>query len=111
MLLMAQSNPELAFIWSEVGKLKMLDGKARFPKLFHLMAGLLTIPISNADAERGFSILRKMHTDQRSNLSQSTIIALMSIKFNADSSCYDAEIPPELLKKCKKATSVTLGKE
>ncbi|KAL5479441.1 hypothetical protein EMCRGX_G022965 [Ephydatia muelleri] len=32
-------------------------------------------------------------------------------KFNADSCCYDAEIPPELLKKCKKATSVTLGKE
>ena len=72
------------------------------------MAGLLTIPISNADAERGFSILRKKHTDQRSNLSQSTIIALMSIKFNADSYCYDAEIPPELLKKC---TLVTLGKE
>ena len=70
------------------------------------MAGLLTIPISNADAERGVSILRKIHTDQLSNLSQSTIIALMSIKFNADSCCYDAEIPPELLKKCKKATSV-----
>ena len=32
-------------------------------------------------------------------------------KFNADSCCYDAEIPPEQLKKCKKATSVTLGKE
>ena len=75
------------------------------------MAGLLTIPTSNADAERGFSITRKIHTDQRSNLSQPTIIALMSIKFNADSCCLDAEIPPELLKKCKKATSVTPGKE
>ena len=32
-------------------------------------------------------------------------------KFNADSYCYDAEIPPELQKKCKKATSVTLGKK
>ena len=64
------------------------------PRPFHLMAGLLTIPTSNADAERGFSILRKIHTDQRSNLSQSTIIALMSINFNADSCCYDAEIPP-----------------
>ena len=30
-------------------------------------------------------------------------------KFNADSCCYDAEIPPELLKKCKKATSVNEG--
>ena len=31
----------------------------RFPTLFKLMAGLLTIPCSNADAERGFSILNE----------------------------------------------------
>ena len=73
------------------------------------MAGLLSIPVSNANSERGFSILRKIHTDQRSNLSQSTIIALMSIKFNSDCCCHDAELPPELLQKCKKATLVTLA--
>jgi len=54
--------------------------------------GLLTIPTSNADSEWGFSILRKIHTDQRSQLSQSTIISLMKIKFNCDDCCYDTEI-------------------
>ena len=34
-----------------------------------------------------------------------------SIKFNSNSCCYDTELPPELLEKCKKATSVALGKQ
>ena len=74
-------KPRTGLFWSKVGKLMTLDGQPRFPKLFHLMTGLLCIPVSNADSERGFSILRKIHTGQRSNLMQSTIIALMSIKF------------------------------
>uniref|UniRef100_A0A1X7SHY9 HAT C-terminal dimerisation domain-containing protein n=1 Tax=Amphimedon queenslandica TaxID=400682 RepID=A0A1X7SHY9_AMPQE len=52
-----EMKPKTGFYWSEVGKIKTLDGKPRFLKLFHLMAGLLTIPVSNADSERGFSIL------------------------------------------------------
>ena len=60
--------------------MKRLDSEPKFPTLFKLMAGLLTIPCSNDDAERGFSILRKIHTDQRSNLDQSTIVAWMSLK-------------------------------
>ena len=68
------------------------------------MFGLLTIPCSNADAERGFSILMKMHTDQRSNLEQSAIISLMMMKFNCDSCCYDVTLNEDLLIKSKKAT-------
>ena len=105
-----EMKPKTGFYWSEVGKIKTLDGKPRFLKLFHIMAGLLTIPVSNADSEMGFSILRKIHTDQRSNLSQSTIISLMSVKMNSDCCCYDATVPQELLHKCRKATSVSLGK-
>ena len=51
--------------WYEVGNMKALDGDLRFPLLARLMAGLLSIPVSNADSEKGFSILRKIHTDQR----------------------------------------------
>ena len=40
----------------------------------------LTIPVSNADSERGFSILRKINTDQRPSLSQETLIALMTLE-------------------------------
>ena len=72
-----------------------------------LMAGLLAIPSSN---ERGFSILRKIHTDQRSNLDQSTVVALMSLKFNSDDCCHEVQFEQELLKTCKKATCIHLGK-
>ena len=75
--------------------MKTLDDKERFPLLFKLMAGLLSIPSSDADSERGFSVLRKMHTDQRSNLDLSTIVILMS--FNCDSCCFDGKLAEELL--------------
>ena len=89
--------------------MRSLDGKQRFPLLSKLMAGLLSIPSSNADSERAFSMLRKIHTDQRSNLDQSTLISLMSLKFNCDSCCYDTEFTQELLlSDCKKATLKSL---
>ena len=103
-------KPRPGPFWWEVSKMKTLLGELRFPNLAKLMAGLLSIPCSNADAERGFSILRKIHTDQRSNLDQSTIVSLMSLKFNSDSCCHDAELDEELLKNCKKATCKNLAK-
>lgn len=101
-------KPCAGSFWWKVSKIKTLDGELRFGTLSRLMVGLLTIPCSNADAERGFSILRKMHTDQRSTLSQNTIVSLMSVKFNSDphTCCFDAELSPELISKCKKATSL-----
>ena len=42
-------------------------------------------------------MLQKIHTDQRSKLSQSTIITLMSIKLNCEDCCIDAELPHDLL--------------
>ena len=91
--------------------MKTLDGELRFPLLFRLMAGLLTIPASNADSERGFSMLRKIHTDQRPSLKSSTITALTSIKINSEQCCYDTPFTPELLSKCKKATVQSLHHE
>ena len=102
-------RPRAGAFWCNVGKMITLDGQARFPTLCKLVAGLLTIPCSNADSERGFSILRKIHTDQRSNLDQSTIIALMSMKFNCDDCCHDVPLNDELLSKCKSATTQSLA--
>ena len=86
------------------------DGQPRFPILSKLMMGLLSIPASNADSEHGFSMLRKIHTDQRSNLSQSTIIALMLVMFNCENYCVDSELPEALIKDCKKATTLAVKK-
>ena len=95
--------------WSEIGKMTTLDGQPRFRLLHQLMAGLLSIPVSNTDSERGFSMLRKIHTDQRANLDQSTIIALMAMKFNCDGCCCDVDLSPELLSASKRATTSFLG--
>ena len=102
-------KPRAGTIWWKVCQMKSLDGEPRFPCLFKLMAGLLSIPSSNADSERGFSMLRKIHTDQRSRLDHSTVVSLMSLKFNCDSCCYDSHFPQDLLSKCKKATCQSLG--
>ena len=97
-------RPKAGLFWLEVGKMTTFEVHPRFNLLHKLMSGLMSIPVSNADSERGFSILRKIHTDQRSNLDQSTIVALITIKFNIDNCCLDIELPPELLRECKKAT-------
>ncbi|SMN12557.1 hypothetical protein SPBRAN_1766 [uncultured Candidatus Thioglobus sp.] len=102
-------KPRAGVFWHEVSKIRALDGVRRFPSLTNLMAGLLSIPSSNADSERGFSILRKIHTDQRGSLKQSTIISLMTMKFNCDECCYETKFTEELLSKCKKATSISLN--
>ena len=96
--------------WWEVGKIACLDGQPKFPALCKIVMGLLSIPASNANSERGFSILRKIHTDQRSSLKQSTIIDLMSVKFNSHNCCFDSELSEDLLKSCKKATTLATTK-
>ena len=88
--------------WSEVKKMTTLDRQPRFNLLHQLMAGL-SIPVSNANSEHGFSMLRKIHTDQRANLDQSTIMALMGMKFYCDDCCYDIKHFTELLSVCKES--------
>ena len=73
-------------------------------QLVKLITGLISIPSSNADSERGFSILRNIHTDQRLILKQSTLISLMSIKFNSEECCHDSIFSELVLTYCKKAT-------
>jgi hypothetical protein len=55
-------------------------------------------------------MLRKIHTDQRSQLDQSTLVALMSLKFNCDDCCFNVQFDNDLLTQCKKATYVSLHK-
>ena len=43
-------KPRAGNFWCKVGQLKCLDGELRFPLFFKLMAGLLSIPCSNADS-------------------------------------------------------------
>ena len=49
--------------WWKVNRIKTLSGELRFGTLCKLIFGILAIPCSNADTERGFSTPRKIHTD------------------------------------------------
>ena len=89
-------KPRARVFWCEISKLRTLDRELRAK----LMAGLLTIPASNADSERGFSISRRIYTDQRPTLKQSTICSLMTIKFNSEEYCFETTFCSELLTKC-----------
>ena len=68
------------------------------------MKALMTIPNSNADSERVFSMVCQIHTDFRSDLENDTICSLLSTKINLDGPCYCADITEAHLKAAKKAT-------
>lgn len=97
-------SADLCAYWHEVGKLKTLDGKDRFPTLTQLAKCLLSLPVSNADTERVFSIVRKIITDYRTEMEQSTLCALLACKLNCDSHCYELNTPKDLLQVAKTAT-------
>ena len=86
--------------WQEIGRMKTC-GTPRFPNCTRLAKSL---PISNADTERVFSIVRKIVTDYFTEMNKSMLCALVSCNLNSNSNCYDLETPKELLKRAKVAT-------
>ena len=57
--------------WGEMGKLDdIFSGTKRFCVLSKLAKTLLVLPNSYADSERAFSIIKKIHTEFRSDLKQ-----------------------------------------
>ena len=83
------NSTELCCYWQEVGKMKMLSGTLRFPNLTSLAKCslakcILALLVSNADTERVFSIIRKIVTDYRTEMDQSTLCALVSCKLNSN---------------------------
>lgn len=96
---------KLCFYWQSVGEIVTLNGTTRFPYLSKLSKCLLALPVSNAETERVFSIVRKIVTDYRSQLDQSTLCALISCKVNNDFVCFQLDTPTGLLKQAKSATN------
>ena len=86
--------------WQEIGRMKTC-GTPRFPNCTRLAKSL---PISNADTQRVFSIVRKIVTDYFTEMDKSMLCALVSCNLNSNSNCYDLETPKELLKRAKVAT-------
>lgn len=93
------SMPTTTELWQQVGQMCVLNGKLRFPNLSKLAKCILALPVSNADTERVFSIVKKIVTSYRS-----TLCALVSCKLNCDCNCYEFETPKDLLIRAKRAT-------
>ena len=105
-------NGDLDQFWFSMGKIEKPGDTSlkRFGNLAGLCKTLLVLPHSNADPERLFSMVRKIDTEQRGNLSPSTVQDLISVKMNTDPSCFESHklFTSDLLKSAKSATKRSL---
>ena len=98
------TTTDICSYWQEVGQMYVLNGTLRFPNLAKLAKCILALPVSNADTERVFSIVKKIVTSYRTDLEQTTLCALVSCKLNSDCNCFELETPKQLLLSAKGAT-------
>ena len=98
-----ESRP-IDHVWTDILALKTPLGVVRFLLMATVMAPLLSLPHSNADDERLFSILRKVHTEACHSLNADTITAYLQCKLNINSCCYELKVSDEMLKLAKSAT-------
>ena len=75
----------------------------RFPLMSRIVRAEMTIPNSNAECERIFSLMKKIQTDTRSNLDISTVCALLTVKVNNTQQCHTLKPSKDILRTEKKA--------
>jgi len=68
--------------WGEIINIKTGMGQMRFRSLAQVMVAVTSLPHSNADDERAFSIVWKVHTKCRQSLNTDTFTALLQRKLN-----------------------------
>ena len=90
--------------WGKVFKLKTVLNVDRFPNMKKVYATLLCLPHSNADSERVFSHVRKVHTEYRKTMGIDTLTSYLQVKLNCDDPCYKINPSEEMLKSAKSAT-------
>lgn len=95
--------------WQEIALLKDEMGTLKYKFLPKVMLAILSIPHSNASCERLFSAVRKNRTDYRGSLKVETIGDILLAK-QSGTECYNTNLTPALLKKCKSATYNAKGK-
>jgi hypothetical protein len=89
------------------GNVKRPDGQFRFSRLPRVAMLILTMPHSNAEEERVFSLVRKNKTSFRPNLDpDETLSSIIMIKMELQNrSARDKyTFPPNVLREAKSAT-------
>lgn len=95
---------KLDAVWREILKAKTSFGNIRFPMLGKVLPALIYLPHNNADSERVFSMVRKIHTEARSSMTPDTLTAFLQIKLNSDACCHDFKVTASMMDKAKSCT-------
>ena len=91
--------------WLNVLNMKSPMGALKYESLGTLALQLLSIPVSNADSERVFSLVRRIKTTYRSSLATQTVSALIGCHFNKIAKCCEMDkFEQSLLAKAKTCT-------
>ena len=90
--------------WAEVMGRRTAMGQLRIRVLTQVMVAVLSLPHSNADCERSFSVVRKVHTECRQSVSTDTLTALLQCKMNVDTECFRLSVTDEMVALAKRAT-------
>lgn len=93
-------------LWGYLGSLKnWASGILKFPKLSKVAQIVLSLPHSNADAERTFLVIGLNKTDTWKRLSlDGTLSSIITMKMSSLEPCFRYEPPAEVVKQAKTAT-------
>lgn len=85
--------------WAAMQIIKQIGSpEPLYTNLLSLVRALPSLPASNADSERTFSMVRKIDTEEQNQLEKSTVAALLSMKININAECHEFEPTDDLLK-------------
>ena len=92
-------------VWAHISQMKNADGSLMFERLSKVAILILTLPHSNAEEERVFSMISKNKTRFRSSLKlDGTLSSILTIKCAEVEACQNFEPPTEVLEIAKKST-------
>ena len=93
--------------WGKIRLINDAAGHSKYDHLVQVALKVLLIPHSNACCERVFSSVRKIRTDFRGSMQESTLNAVCTVKMSGVK-CYDTSYTREETKSAKGATSISL---
>ncbi|KAL1442126.1 hypothetical protein MTO96_046532 [Rhipicephalus appendiculatus] len=96
--------------WRMVSQLRTADGRLKFSRIAEVMLGILSIPHSNAECERLFSLVRKTRTEFRSSMSDKTLGHVLLAKCDQAGHCYNQTYTEDFLRRAKSATTTFVQK-
>ena len=100
-----QNYHRMDVLWHYLSTLKAADNSFRFPRLTSVAKLVLTIPHSNAQEERLFSMVRKNKTAFRPSLDpKGTLSSILAIKLAAKEPAHCFEPTKAVLSRAKAAT-------